>query len=214
MRKILFLTAIIILIVNVVSAQKAHFGFTAGPVAATMFQKVSKKKSTADYRYGVIAGVFLDIPMQKNGSFQPAINFVTKGKREDYAQGNVNGTLKTDISYLEADLSVIFRIKYKTGNVILGGGPVSSLPISGTRVFDVANAAGKEELEFGDKTTSDYNGTDFGLKGRLGYEFGKNLSITASYYYGINRQFVGGDPKDKLYHRYFALQVGYKIAKK
>jgi hypothetical protein len=149
--------------------------------------------------------------MLKGGSFQPGVNFITKGMREDITQGTQTGKLKTNINYLEITLNVIFRIPNNTNNFIVGAGAVPSLPISGKRITDVGNAQGKQSLEFGDKTTSDFNGTDFGLNGIAGYELANGFFATLNYYYGINRQFVGGDPKDKLYHRYFALRIGYFI---
>lgn len=211
MRKNIFLLIIIVLIVDSVSAQRTRFGITAGPVASTLFSKVGDVKHTGDYRIGPTAGILLDVPMLKGGSFQPGVNFITKGVREDVAQGTQTGTLKTNINYLEVTLNVIFRIKHDLNNVIVGAGAVPSLPISGKRITDVGNAQGKESLEFGDKTTSDFNGTDFGINGLAGYEFANGFFATLNYYYGINRQFVGGDPKDKLYHRYFALKLGYFI---
>lgn len=189
--------------------QRTRFAFTAGPVASTMYQKVSGNSSSGDYRIGASAGFLLDVPMQKGGSFQPGINFVTKGMRGDVSQGSQTGTLKTNFNYLEVTLDVIFRIKHNGNNFIVGGGAVPSLPISGKSIADVGNAQSKTSLSFGDKTTDDYNGTDFGANGLVGYEFANGFFTTLNYYYGFNRQFVGGDPKDKLYHRYFSLKLGY-----
>jgi Outer membrane protein beta-barrel domain len=212
MRKNIFLLFAIALIVNYASAQRTRFGITAGPVASTMFQKVSKVKSTADYRIGETAGILLDVPMLKGGSFQPGVNFVTKGMRGDVVQGTQVGRLKTNLNYLEVTLNVIFRIRdNNNNNVILGGGAVPSLPLSGKRITEVGNVQGKESLEFGDKTTDDFNGTDFGANALVGYELANGFFGTLNYYYGFNRQFVGGDPKDKLYQRYFALRIGYFI---
>jgi hypothetical protein len=38
--------------------------------------------------------------------------------------------------------------------------------------------------------------------------------IAADYNHGINRLFIGGDIKDKLYNRYFAIRLGYLIGPK
>jgi hypothetical protein len=213
MRKNISFLLALAFVVNCALAQtqRTRFAFIAGPVASTMYQKVSGKTSTGDYRFGETAGFLLDVPMQKNGSFQPGLNVVTKGMRNDITQGNVNGTLKTNITYLEVTLNVVFRIKNAKDNIILGGGAVPSLPISGRRLTDLGTTEGRQDLTFGDKTSNDFNGTDFGADALAGYEFSNGFFATANYYYGFNRQFVGGDPKDKLYNRYFAIRLGYFI---
>jgi hypothetical protein len=214
MRKNLFITSIIILLVNFASAQKTRFGFTAGGVAATMFEKVGGKTSTSDYRFGATAGILLDVPMQRHGSFQPAMTYTSKGGRGEFTQGTQTGKVKTNLEYIELLLNVVFRIHKGNGNIILGGGPATGIAISGKRLFDIGNSVGKETLEFGDATTDDFGEFDFGLNGLAGYEFKSGFFISANYCYGINRLFVGGDPKDKLFNRYFALRLGILIGGK
>lgn len=214
MSKNLFATTIIILFVHFVSAQSTRFGITGGPVAATMYQKVVGVKKTGDYRFGATVGILLDVPMLKNGSFQPGLNYVQKGTKDKLVEGNQQGELKTHLHYLEMPLNVVFRIPWKNGKLILGGGPAVGLAISGKRLHDIANSRGEEKIEFGDSRTDDMIGTDFGLNGRIGYEFTNSFFIAADYSYGINRLFIGGDKKDKLYNRYIAIRLGYLIGAK
>ena len=53
-------------------------------------------------------------------------------------------------------------IKHNGNNFIVGGGAVPSLPDFGKEHRRCGQCAVKNSLSFGDKTTDDYNGTDFG----------------------------------------------------
>ena len=212
MRKTFFFTTIIILIVNFASAQSTRFGFYAGPVASNMFQKVGGVKHNSNYALGAAIGVLLDVPMQKHGSFQPGLNYVGKNSKDNFTENNVTTSTKTNISYLELPLNVLFRLPGGGGHFTLGGGVAVAVALSGKRET-VEGSANKEEkdLNFGDETTDDFGKYDFGINGLAGYEFKNGFFVTLNYNYGINRQFVGGDPKDKLFNRYIALRAGFLI---
>jgi hypothetical protein len=211
MRKNLFVTTIIILIVNFAFAQSTRFGFYAGPVAATMFEKVSGVKHNHDYGLGASIGVLLDVPMQKVGSFQPGFNFITKNSKDDVISNGQTVKTTTLLSYIELPLNVLFRIPAGAGKVTLGGGVAVAKAIKG-KMTGTNNE--KKDLSFGDNASNDFGIYDFGINALAGYEFKNNFFVTLNYNYGINRLFVGGDPKDKLYNRYIALRVGYLISGK
>ncbi len=214
MRKILFATTITLLIANFVSAQKTRVGFTAGPVMSNLWQKVGGETDMQDYRVGLTCGILLDVPMLKNGSFQPGFNFVTKGSKNSYTDASGQVDTKTHLEYIELPLNVVFRIPKGGGNFIVGAGVAPALAISGENILVNGNSRGSKDISFGDAATDDLIGTDFGLNGLVGYEFKNGFFVTANYNHGINRLSVGGDPKDKLYNRYFALRLGWLIGKK
>ena len=119
------------------------------------------------------------------------------------------------ISYIELPLNVLFRIPGGGGKVTLGGGVAVAKAIKGKMTTSDANANNeKKDLSFGDNASNDFGIYDFGINALAGYEFKNNFFVTLNYNYGINRLFVGGDPKDKLYNRYIALRVGYLIGGK
>src|SRR5258706_491370 len=212
MRKFLFVATFIILIVNFVSAQPTRFGFYAGPVAANMFQKVSGVKHNSDYVMGATIGILLDVPMQKHGSFQPGLNYVGKNSKDEFQLNGGTVNTKTTLSYLELPLNVLFRIPGGGGNVTLGTGVAVAKALDGKRTTtDGSNNKEDKDLKFGDGTSDDFGKYDFGINALAGYEFKNGFFVTLNYNYGINRLFVGGDPKDKLYNRYLALRAGFLI---
>ncbi|MFI5131811.1 MAG: porin family protein [Chitinophagales bacterium] len=212
MRKTLFLATFIFLIVNFVSAQSSRLGVFAGPVAANMFQKVGGVKHNTDYGVGATIGVLLDVPMQKRGSFQPGLNYVGKNSKDEFEQGGSIIKTETMLHYIELPLNVIFRLPKGDGNFTLGGGVAAAVAIDGSRTSSINTD--KEELNFGDETTDDFGKYDFGINALAGYEFKNGFFLQLNYNHGINRLFVGGDPEDKLYNRYFALRVGLFIGGK
>lgn len=216
MKKNLLVFTLIILAVNIISAQSTRFGFSGGPVAATMFEKVSGVKHVHDYRIGETIGIFLDVPMEKHGSFQPGLNIVVKRSKDVFTEAGKEVLEKVSITYIELPLNVVFRVfPGSKGNVLLGGGIAPAMAKKGKITNEVDKVLTVDRgLNFGDETSDDYGKFDFGLNALAGYEFKNGFSIVANYNHGIKRLFVGGNPDDKLYNRYFALRFGYLIGKK
>lgn len=217
MRKNLFVATIFILVVNLVSAQSTRWGFYAGPVAGNMWEKVGGKSRMHDYVLGATIGVLLDVPMQRIGSFQPGLNYIGKNSKDTYTDntGTVVKT-KTTLSYLEVPLNVLFRLKGAgSGKVTLGTGVSVAVALDG-HMSTVAGSAVKvdKKLGFGDETTDDLGNYDFGINALAGYEFANGFFVTLNYNYGIQRLYVGGDPKDKLYNNYLALRAGFLLGGK
>jgi hypothetical protein len=216
MRKNLILTIIIIiLIANFVSAQNTRLGIFGGPVAATMFKKVGGEKHNSDYVMGATGGILLDVPMQRYGSFQPGLNYVGKNSKDEVVSSSGEHiNTKTTLSYLELPLNVLFRIPASSGNVTVGTGVAAAVALGGTMSSTGPMTNETKKLTFGDNATNDFARYDFGINALAGYEFKNNFFVTLNYNIGIHRLFVGGDPDDKLYNRYFALRIGLLIGGK
>jgi hypothetical protein len=116
------------------------------------------------------------------------------------------------INYLELPLNVVFRIPGGSGNVLLGTGVATAVALSGRQTS--SGSSDTKKLNFGDDATDDFARYDFGINVIAGYEFKNDFFVQLNYNYGIHRLFVGGDPDDKLYNRYFALRVGVMIGGK
>jgi Outer membrane protein beta-barrel domain len=213
MRKNFLVAIIFIMIVNFVSAQSTRLGFYAGPVAANMWEKIGGKSRMHDYVLGATIGILLDVPMEKIGSFQPGLNYIGKNSKDTYTDntGQVVKT-KTTLSYLEVPINVLFRIPGGRGKVTVGGGVSAAMALDGQKSTVAGSSVNVDKkLDFGDLTTDDYGKYDFGINALAGYEFRNDFFVTINYNYGINRLFVGGDPKNKLYNRYIALRAGFLI---
>jgi hypothetical protein len=212
MRKIFFVSTFLFLIVNFGSAQSTRFGIYAGPVASNMFQKVGGVKHNTSYVLGATMGILLDVPMQKHGSFQPGLNYVGKNSKDEFIELGKTINTETNISYIELPLNVLFKIPAGPGSFTFGGGVSAAMALSGKKTTTVgAGTSEEKDLSFGDETTDDFGKYDFGINALAGYESKRGFFATFNYNYGINRLFVGGDPKDKLYNRYLALRVGFLI---
>lgn len=215
MRKNLFVAIAIVLFVNSVSAQKTRWGITAGPVLATMYQKVTDVKTTRDPRIGATFGLLIDVPMQRVGSFQTGVNYIQKGAKDEFTDaGGLKVVTKTNLEYIEVPMNAVFRLPLGKGNVILGAGASVAFANGGKNLYIVGDSRGEDPIDFGDETDSEMNWVDFGLNGIAGYEFNNGIFIAANYNRGINRLFVGGSNEDKLYNNYIALRLGYLFKRK
>ena len=221
MRKNLSVAIIAIIIANIVSAQTiqpqvTRIGFFAGPVAGNMWEKVSGKSHMHDYVLGSTIGILLDVPMQRFASFQPGVDYIGKNSKDSYTDNN--GLIvhtKTTLSYLEVPMNVLFRIPNGSGKVTVGGGVATAVAINGKENTTVGTSTPEEKkLQFGDLAVDDYVRYDFGLNFLAGYQFQNGFFVTFNYNWGINRLFVGGDPKDKLYNNYIALRAGFLLGGK
>ena len=221
MRKNLIVSIVIILIANLVSAQNqiqdqhTRVGLFGGPTYANMFKKVGGEKSSSDYVFGATGGILLDVPMQRYGSFQPGLNYVGKNSKDEIVNSSGEHIkTQTTLNYLELPLNVLFRIPAGSGKATVGTGVAAAVALSGKMKSSGQMTNETKKLTFGDNTTNDYARYDFGINALAGYEFKNNFFVTLNYNIGIQRLFVGGDPDDKLYNRYFALRVGYLISGK
>lgn len=215
MRKILFAFALIFFLSTVAMAQNTRFGFNVGATYSTMFSKINGEKDMGDYRIGATFGVMVDVPMEKNGSFRTGVNFVQKGTRSEYTDGQDEIKETLTLNYVEVPMMVMFKLPSKSANFRLGAGPVAGFALSGTAKTQVNGGSEDEsDIDFGDKTDSEMNWVDFGINFQAEYEFNGGVFIGLNYNHGINRLFVGGAETDKLYNRNFGLRIGYFLGKK
>lgn len=215
MRKILFSLAFIFLFSAVVLAQNTRIGLTGGVVYSTMFTNINGEKDLGDFKFGGTFGFMVDVPMEKSGSFRTGINFVQKGSDEEYIVGTDEYKLSRRLNYLEVPLMVMFKIPCKSSSVFrAGAGVTPAFALTGKQKLEVNGSGEEEDIDFGDKTDSDLNWMDFGINLQVEYEFDSGVFLALNYNHGINRLFVGGNEKDKLYNHYFGLRVGYFLTKK
>jgi len=180
-----------------------------------MWERIGGNSRMHDYVLGATIGILLDVPMQKIGSFQPGIDYIGKNSKDTYTDNNGQTIhTKTTLSYLEVPMNVLFRIPQGNGKVTVGGGIATAVAVSGKEDKTIGNSSTNSKLEFGDLASDDYVRYDFGLNVLAGYEFQNGFFATLNYNWGINRLFVGGDPKDKLYNNYLALRAGFLLGGK
>lgn len=210
MKKNIFVTTIFILLISFVSAQASRFGFTAGFTMANMMDKNGDVKVNGDFKFGPTIGLVLDVPMEKNGSFQPALNFVQKGTKNLTTTGLNTTKTTTRLSYIEIPLNIIFKIRSSKGYFRIGGGPAVALGLSGKTTTETNSVITEKKVQFGTNTTDDLKGADFGLNAIVGYEFTCGGFVYINYTHGISTLLINaGD--HSLFNRYFGLRFGYLL---
>jgi len=121
-------------------------------------------------KQGLVGGVFAEIGLAGGFSLQPEVLYVQKGAKIPVSEGEITGTLKANIDYIEIPL----LFKY---NLISGGPTVPSVyvgPFVGfnTKGEFVIKANGYEERE---DIKDDLKSTEYGLVFGLGLT--QNLGV-------------------------------------
>lgn len=112
---------------------------------------------------GLAGGVFLEIGLPGPISIQPEVLYVQKGAKISFAEGEITGTLKANIDYIEIPLLLKF-------NLVSGGLTIPSFyagPYFGfnTKAEFVISAAGYTETQ---DIKDDIKNTEFGVTFGLG----------------------------------------------
>ncbi|MCX8160333.1 MAG: PorT family protein [Candidatus Saccharicenans sp.] len=135
-------------------------------------------------KMGLAGGVFLEIGLPGPLSIQPEVLYVQKGAKITISEGEITGTLKANIDYLEIPLLLKF-------NLVSGGLTIPSIyagPYVGfnTKAEFVISAAGMEQKE---DIKDDIKNTEFGVTFGLGLtqKLGVlNLTLDARYDLGLS----------------------------
>lgn len=114
-------------------------------------------------KMGLAGGVFLEIGLPGPISIQPEVLYVQKGAKISFAEGEITGTLKANIDYIEIPLLLKF-------NLVSGGLTIPSFyagPYFGfnTKAEFVISAAGYTETQ---DIKDDIKNTEFGVTFGLG----------------------------------------------
>lgn len=212
MKKI-FLPAIIIVLCNSAMAQKTGFGFTAGTSIANYHSKVDGESDDGNSKIGLTAGIFADVSLSDNFSFQPAVNFVQKGTKDEETSGGITEKIKLNTNCIEVPLNFIYTTKGSTGKFFIGGGPSIAFSVSGKWKYDDGTDSFTETVHFGNSDDDDLKGLDFGANILTGFQFNGGVFIALNYNQGISNLFPGGSSDGKLHSNYFGIKLGYLLKK-
>src|SRR5438105_4354966 len=112
MKKLFILTVIIVASHSIINAQTKRFGFTAGSVFANYKSKLNDNLNS---KTGLTAGILVDIPGGKHFSFQPAVNFVQKGAKDQETSGGVTSKGSLNVNCIEVPLNLLYNATGNTG---------------------------------------------------------------------------------------------------
>ncbi|MBS1621822.1 MAG: PorT family protein [Bacteroidetes bacterium] len=191
-------------------SQNTSLGVFAGVSIANMHSKVDGETDNGKSKIGVLAGLVLDIPIDEQFSFQPGLQFVQKGTKEEETSGGFTEKVKLGINYFEIPLNFLYHPK-KGNGFFIGAGPSVGIGISGKGTYSYDDASISSDLQFGNTDDDDIRRLDMGANFITGITFQNGLSLSANYTQGLSNIFPGGSSDGTLKNRYFGIRLGYFI---
>lgn len=211
MKKILLSAAVLISITAY--AQKIRIGFTGGTsIANYQIKAGGETESTrfvAGFTAGIIADIPGDIPQYKHFSFQPAINFVQKGTRNEQSFGGVTEKIKINVYCLEMPFDFLYNSRGKTANIFIGGGPSLAVALSGKVKYDDGTIKTSEDLKFGNGDEDYMRPVDFTANIIAGFSLNNGLMFSVNYNAGLTNLIPQGTDDVKFRSSYFGIKLGY-----
>ncbi len=177
------------------SNDKIRFGVKAGIAIANCqleYSSTSFAIGNPKSKLGVIGGVFAGILLSKKICFQPELLMVGKGMKEN----NQSYSYRTDLTYLELPLNLLYRLQNVKGSFFVGGGPAPAIYI-GENVFYSGPLYFKK--------------FDFGINILTGYELAIGFSINLHYTHGLLNISDNKTDLPLTKNRCFGLSVGYSF---
>jgi Outer membrane protein beta-barrel domain len=211
MKKLFSLSFILAAFQLIGHAQNARFGFTAGTTFANYTSKENGETDNGNSIIGITAGVVADIPGGKHFSFQPAINFVQKGAKDEGEQGE---KIKLMINCIEVPLNFLYNSSGDKGNFFIGAGPSLTYAISGRGKYDDGTNSVSVKLHFGKDPEDVMKALDLGANVTTGYSFHSGLLFSVNYNAGLSNLSPGGSDDATLKSHYFGMKLGYLLKSK
>ncbi len=210
MKKILLLSSVIIGINLAANAQR--IGFTGGFSFANYKAKVDGESDNGNSKTGITAGLLLDLSLSDHISFQPALNFVQKGTKDEQTLSGITEKVRLTTNHLEVPLNILYNTNGDAGNFFIGGGPSLAFGVSGKWKYEDNTSSVTEDVKFGsNQDEDDMKGLDLGANFLAGYCFPNGLFVSANYNLGLSNLFPGGSSDGTLKSNYFGVRLGYLL---
>ena len=214
MKKLFFLTVIFVASHFIGNAQTTRFGFTAGAAFANYKSKMNGETENANSKTGITAGVLIDILTGKHFSFQPAVNFVQKGTKDEETSGGITEKVNLTVNCIEVPLNFLYNTQSNSGNFFIGAGPSLAFALSGKLKFDDGTNSLSEDIKFGSGENDDMKGLDLGANFITGYCFQNGLLFSVNYNAGLSNLSPGGSNDGTVKSHYFGIKLGYLLNSK
>ena len=188
-------------------AQGTRFGLAAGVAFSNHTAKVDGEKDNGKSVTGITAGILVDISAGKHFSFQPAVNFIQKGAKDEESMGT---ELKLKVNSIEVPLNFLYNTRGEGGNFFIGAGPSIAMALSG-KIKIGGTIPRNIDMKFGNDDDDNMKGMDIGANILTGYCFSNGLFFSANYNMGLSNLYPGESGDDKLKSRYFGIKLGYLL---
>lgn len=207
MKKTIFILLIAALCRNA-EAQNARIGIAAGFSIANMHSKVDGETDNGNSKIGILAGFVADLPLSGQFSFQPRLQFVQKGTKDEQTSGGVTEKAQLGINYLELPLNFLYHLKRANG-FFIGAGPSVGIGISGKAKYTYSGTSLSSDIKFGNSDEDDIRRMDLGANFTTGICFQNGIFLSANYNQGLNNLLPGGSGDGTIKNHYFGIQLGY-----
>jgi hypothetical protein len=175
---------------------KISFGIKAGMAIANCQVKyntsVMPGNEEPKSKLGFMGGAFATIRLNEKICFQPELLLVGKGMKEN----NQSYLYRTDLTYLELPLNMLYKPAASKGSFFVGGGPAPAIYI-GENIFYAGYQYFKK--------------FDFGINILTGYELPIGFSINLHYTHGLLNISENKTDLPLTRNRCFGLSVGYSF---
>jgi len=202
--------ALIIISVNA-HAQKMRFGFTSGISVANYKAKLGDESKSGNAKAGFTAGLLLDLPVGKHFSFQPAVNFVQKGMKDEQTFFNTTEKVKLTTNYIELPLNFLYNSRGKIGNFFIGTGPSIAVAISGKYKYSDGTNSANENIKFGSGDDDMMKPVDLGINFLTGFSLNNGLMFAVNFNAGMNNLAAQNSDDASLRSHYVGIKLGYLL---
>ena len=207
MKKIFLCLAVYTCFANMASAQSIKFAVSTGVAYANTFIKDGTKKVEGlGSSNGFTGGVTVTIPFSKYFSFQPGVNFLQKGYKNEQSATTLT------LNYIEVPLHILFNTHNnitdkKADDFFFGIGPSFAFGTSGQFKLKTDSGTFKQNIKIGNGYNDDLKTLDCGANVVIGCQFFNNLFFSANYNIGLSNLTTEKDVRWR--NNYLALRAGY-----
>jgi hypothetical protein len=214
MRKTVINTLAIILTVNNSIAQNTAYGIQGGVILSNISYSTGISRGHTSYLTGFSGGLYTDLQLSKHLSFQPGINFTTKGgyKKTNDSIGEVR--INTRTNYIEFPFNLVYHFKEKQSGFFTGVGISLAFGLTGKIEYDYGENNNvspdrSEKVKYGLSETDHFKSLDCGLNMIAGYGFRCGVTMNLTYCLGLaDIATVEGMRKT---NKYFAVKIGFLL---
>lgn len=208
--KKLLLAALVFVTVNTY-AQKIRVGFTTGLTIANYKSRVDGNTESGKAKAGLAVGLLADIPAGKHFSFQPAVNYVQKGSKDEQTFAGITAKYKLTVNCIEVPLNFLYNTRGKNGNFFVGAGPSFAVAFSGKGKFTDGTNSESTNLKFGNSDNDNMKSFDLGANILTGFSLSSGVMFSVNYNAGLNNLFPNGSDDGTFKSSYFGIKIGYML---
>ncbi|MES2777282.1 MAG: porin family protein [Bacteroidota bacterium] len=211
MKKLFLISSAIVAAHFTSNAQTPRFGFTAGAVMSNLHTKDANESESLDLKPGLTFGILVNIPVGKHFSFEPALNFLQKGAKNEDSYGGITEKTTANLNCIELPLNFIYNTAGAGGNFFIGAGPSIAIALQGKSKHSIGDDSDTETIEIGNNDDDDVRAMDIGMNVISGYRFHGGLMLALNYNLGLRNLIPGGSDDITMKSSYFGIKLGFLL---